>query len=265
MRAKAWRDGADCSHRRRRGNARPRPGLPITTDPRRSHWQSLRGHGARARRSARARHLRQRHSRRAARSIAPHGAVGRTIVGAQAFASSAPGIRCPMREASPRRARFSICLRRATLALWSFSCSPAAARRWWNCRSIPASRSPICGELYRLLVDCGAPIDEINAVRKHLSAVKGGRLAAAAPAAMKLTLGVTDVPAGRESALASGPTLPDPTTVADACRVIERYALMPQIAAAIRARNSATRRRSRKPPSPAIPRLRARRFCCCSE
>ena len=85
-------------------------------------------------------------------------------------------------------------------------------------------------QLYRLLVNCGAPIDEINAVRKHLSAVKGGRLAAAAPAAMKLSLGVTDVPEGRESALASGPTLPDPTTVADACRVIERYGLLPQAA-----------------------------------
>jgi hydroxypyruvate reductase len=91
-------------------------------------------------------------------------------------------------------------------------------------------------QLYRLLVTCGAPIDEINAVRKHLSAVKGGRLAAAAPAARKLSLGVTDVPEGRESALASGPTLPDPTTVADACRVIERYSLLPQLPAAIRAR-----------------------------
>jgi glycerate 2-kinase len=91
-------------------------------------------------------------------------------------------------------------------------------------------------QLHRLLVNCGAPIDEINAVRKHLSAVKGGRLAAAAPAAMKLSLGVTDVPEGRESALASGPTLPDPTTVADACRVIERYGLLPQLPAAIRAK-----------------------------
>ena len=89
-------------------------------------------------------------------------------------------------------------------------------------------------ELHRLLVRCGAPIDEINAVRKHLSAVKGGRLAAAAPAAMKLTLGVTDVPAGRESALGSGPTIPDPTTVLDACRTIERYALLPRLPSAIR-------------------------------
>jgi hydroxypyruvate reductase len=91
-------------------------------------------------------------------------------------------------------------------------------------------------QLHRLLVNCGAPIDEMNAVRKHLSAVKGGRLAAAAPAAMKLSLGVTDVPQGRESALASGPTLPDPTTVADACRVIERYGLLPKLPAAIRAK-----------------------------
>ncbi len=91
-------------------------------------------------------------------------------------------------------------------------------------------------ELNRLLVTCGAPIDEINAVRKHFSAVKGGRLAAAAPAAMKITLGVTDVPEGRESALASGPTLPDPTTAADACRVVEQYGLLDKLPAPIRAR-----------------------------
>jgi len=89
-------------------------------------------------------------------------------------------------------------------------------------------------KLYRLLVTCGASIDEINAVRKHLSAVKGGRLAAAAPSAMKLTYGITDVPAGCESALGSGPTIPDPTTIADACRVIERYALAQKLPSAIR-------------------------------
>jgi glycerate 2-kinase len=80
-------------------------------------------------------------------------------------------------------------------------------------------------QLHRALVTCGAPIDAINTVRKHVSAVKGGRLAAAANDATKITLAVSDVPAGRESALASGPTLPDPTTVADAQRVIEEYSL----------------------------------------
>lgn len=89
--------------------------------------------------------------------------------------------------------------------------------------------------LNRFLVSCGASIAEINTVRKHLSAVKGGRLAKAAPLATKITLGVTDVPEGLESALASGPTLPDPTTVADACRVIHSYGLLPKLPAALRA------------------------------
>jgi glycerate 2-kinase len=88
--------------------------------------------------------------------------------------------------------------------------------------------------LNRLLVACGAPIDSINAVRKHLSAVKGGRLAAAAPRSMKITLGVTDVPEGRESALASGPTLPDPTTIADAYGVVEEYRLLDKLPPSIR-------------------------------
>jgi glycerate 2-kinase len=84
------------------------------------------------------------------------------------------------------------------------------------------------------LVTCGAPIEEINVVRKHLSATKGGRLAAAAPRSMKLTLGVSDVPQGYESALASGPTLPDPTTVADARRIVARYQLLPTLPPSIR-------------------------------
>ena len=86
----------------------------------------------------------------------------------------------------------------------------------------------------RLLVTCGGSIHEINAVRKHLSAVKGGRLAAAAHGATKITLGVTDVPEGEESALASGPTLPDPTTVADACGVVDRYGLLASLPASVR-------------------------------
>jgi glycerate 2-kinase len=88
--------------------------------------------------------------------------------------------------------------------------------------------------LHRALVTCGASIGEINAVRKHLSAVKGGRLADAAGAATKITLGVTDVPDGQESALASGPTLPDPTTVSDACEVVRRYELRSKLPLSIR-------------------------------
>ncbi|MDE3135203.1 MAG: DUF4147 domain-containing protein [Acidobacteriota bacterium] len=88
-------------------------------------------------------------------------------------------------------------------------------------------------QLHRALVTCGGSIDEINFVRKHLSAVKGGRLAAAAPNATKLTLAITDVPAGRESALASGPTLPDPSTVDDAYRVVEKYKLLDRMPASL--------------------------------
>jgi glycerate 2-kinase len=89
-------------------------------------------------------------------------------------------------------------------------------------------------KLHYALVTCGAPIEEINAVRKHFSAVKGGRLAAAAPHSMKLTFGISDVPEGHESALASGPTLPDPTTVADAEQIVARYGLLPKMPASIR-------------------------------
>ena len=80
-------------------------------------------------------------------------------------------------------------------------------------------------QVHRALVHCGAPIDDINAVRKHVSAVKGGRLAQAAGAATKITFAVSDVPLGKESALASGPTLPDPTTWPDVQRVMKEYSL----------------------------------------
>jgi glycerate 2-kinase len=110
-------------------------------------------------------------------------------------------------------------------------------------------------ELNRLLVTCGAPIAEINAVRKHLSAIKGGRLAAQAPRSMKITLGVTDVPEGQESALASGPTLPDPSTVEVACRVVEQYDLLARLPASIRAQFEGRRLvETPKPGDPAFAR-----------
>jgi glycerate 2-kinase len=80
-------------------------------------------------------------------------------------------------------------------------------------------------KLNRTLVTCGASIEDMNALRKHISAVKGGRLAVAAGRATKLSLAVTDVPAGNESALASGPTLPDPTSVAYVDAILEKYEL----------------------------------------
>ena len=81
---------------------------------------------------------------------------------------------------------------------------------------------------YRALVHSGAPIAEINAVRKHLSAVKGGRLAQAAYPAQQVSLLVSDVPDNTPDALASGPTMPDSTTVEDCYRIAEKYELLKQ-------------------------------------
>jgi hydroxypyruvate reductase len=81
---------------------------------------------------------------------------------------------------------------------------------------------------YRALVLSGAPIAEINAVRKHLSGVKGGRLAQAAFPAQQLSLLVSDVPDNTPDALASGPTMPDSTTVEDCYRIAEKYELLKQ-------------------------------------
>jgi len=75
------------------------------------------------------------------------------------------------------------------------------------------------------LLKSGAAIDEMNCVRKHLSAIKGGRLAAACAPARVVTLLVSDVPGDSPSVIGSGPTVPDPTTCADALAVVERYAI----------------------------------------
>jgi len=77
--------------------------------------------------------------------------------------------------------------------------------------------------LTRALLTCGATIHEINTVRKHLSAVKGGRLAAAAQPARVVTLAISDVPGDDPADIASGPTVADATTCADALAVLERY------------------------------------------
>ncbi|TMH64810.1 MAG: glycerate kinase, partial [Betaproteobacteria bacterium] len=75
------------------------------------------------------------------------------------------------------------------------------------------------------LLKSGATISEMNCVRRHLSAVKGGRLAAACHPAKVVTLLISDVPGDRPMDIASGPTVPDPTTCADALAIIKRYAV----------------------------------------
>jgi hydroxypyruvate reductase len=80
-------------------------------------------------------------------------------------------------------------------------------------------------QVTRALLRSGAPIGDINTVRKHLSRIKGGRLARAAAAANLVTLAISDVPRDEPSAIASGPTVPDPTTLAEAQAIVARYSL----------------------------------------
>jgi hydroxypyruvate reductase len=80
-------------------------------------------------------------------------------------------------------------------------------------------------QLTRALLRSGAPIGEVNTVRKHLSRIKGGRLARAGRHAEIVTLAISDVPHDDPSAIASGPTVPDPTTLADARALVAKYGL----------------------------------------
>jgi glycerate 2-kinase len=87
---------------------------------------------------------------------------------------------------------------------------------------------PDLAATYRTLVHSGAPIAEINAIRKHLSAVKGGRLAQAAYPAQQVSILVSDVPDDTPDALASGPTMPDSTSIHDCERIAAKYKLVDQ-------------------------------------
>ena len=81
-------------------------------------------------------------------------------------------------------------------------------------------------QVNRALLRSGAPIGEMNIVRKHLSRIKGGRLARAGQRAAEIvTLAISDVPHHDPSAIASGPTVPDPSTLADARALVARYNL----------------------------------------
>jgi hydroxypyruvate reductase len=87
---------------------------------------------------------------------------------------------------------------------------------------------------YRVLVHSGAPIAEINAVRKHLSTIKGGRLARAALAAQQVSILVSDVPDNMPDALASGPTMPDSTSVEDCYAISAKHRMLDQFPLSVR-------------------------------
>ncbi|MBI1245449.1 MAG: DUF4147 domain-containing protein [Alphaproteobacteria bacterium] len=102
--------------------------------------------------------------------------------------------------------------------------------------SLPAE--PVALDEFRALTSAllksGANIVEMNAVRKHLSKISGGRLAQAAAPARVLTLAISDVPGDDASTIGSGPTVPDPTTLADARAVLAKYAITPSPSIAAR-------------------------------
>ncbi len=106
----------------------------------------------------------------------------------------------------------------------------------------------------RALLRCGATIGEINTVRKHLSAIKGGRLAAAAAPARVVTLAISDVPGDDPAVIASGPTVPDPTSFADARAVLAKYRI--DEPAAVLAHLAATAAETPKPGDAVFSRTR---------
>lgn len=94
---------------------------------------------------------------------------------------------------------------------------------------------PDLQETFRLLLECGAAIEEINTVRKHLSEVKGGQLARRIHPATCITLIISDVIGDPLESIASGPTAPDSTTFADAWQVIEKYRLQNKLPEPVKA------------------------------
>ncbi|WP_433984136.1 DUF4147 domain-containing protein [Tunturiibacter empetritectus] len=115
----------------------------------------------------------------------------------------------------------------------SFS-SAEALRRCSNCRWIRPSPLKTRSAFTASLVHSGASIAEINCVRKHFSAIKGGRLAMHAEGILSYSLLISDVPLGHLDALASGPTLPDTSTVEQCREILARYDLMKRFPASLR-------------------------------
>jgi hydroxypyruvate reductase len=108
----------------------------------------------------------------------------------------------------------------------------------------------------RALLACGATISEMNCVRRHLSAIKGGRLAAACHPARVLTLLISDVPGDRPVDIASGPTVADPSSCADALEIVRRYGI--EVPAAVREVLESGRGESIKPGDPRLAGSRVR-------
>lgn len=115
-------------------------------------------------------------------------------------------------------------------------------------------------EFNRVLVTCGLPIEQINVLRKHVSAVKGGRLAQASHPTRQLTLYVSDVPDHLPSMVASGPTMPDDSTVEDCYRLAEENSLVPRLPGSIR--KHFNEHSLRETPKPGDPCFQSSEYVC---
>jgi hydroxypyruvate reductase len=115
-------------------------------------------------------------------------------------------------------------------------------------------------EFNRILVTSHLPIEEINVLRKHISAVKGGRLAERAYPARQLTIFISDVPERLPSMVASGPTMPDESTTEQAYELAERHNLVRQFPASIR--GFFERRELPETPKPGDPRFANSYYFC---
>jgi len=111
-------------------------------------------------------------------------------------------------------------------------------------------------QVNRALLASGATIGEINCVRRHVSAIKGGRLAAACHPARVVTLAISDVPGDDPIDIASGPTVADPTTIADARDVLRKYAV--NVPPSVRAVLGSSEAESVKPGDPRLARAEYR-------
>ncbi|HXQ68799.1 MAG TPA: glycerate kinase [Alphaproteobacteria bacterium] len=123
--------------------------------------------------------------------------------------------------------------------------------------SLPAAGLTLADkqEVNRALLRSGASIHEMNCVRKHLSGIKGGRLGAACGDAALVTLAISDVPGDEPSVIGSGPTVPDPTSFADARAILAKYGIQPPPAVEKRLA-SGTEAETPKPGDPRLARAR---------
>ena len=131
-------------------------------------------------------------------------------------------------------------------------------RRWLGLLALPLGDVTLEDKqaVTRALLKSGATISEMNCVRRHLSAIKGGRLAAACHPAKVVTLLISDVPGDNPMDIASGPTVPDPTTCADALAIIKRYGI--EVPATVRALLESGRGETVKPGDPRLAGIETR-------